>query len=72
MKKQWKKFVNDNRSCFSYGVVLTLVKRLDKAIKSGNKALIDDLLDALALQGVILDMNGNLRFLMDGLLGWDI
>ena len=72
MKKQWKKFIDDNKSCFSYGIVLTLVKRLDKAIKSSDRALIDDLLNALVLQGVILDINGNLRFAMDGLLGWDI
>ena len=62
MKKQWQKFIDDNSSNFSYGIVPVLVERLDKAIKAGDEETAKEILDALASQGVILSITGNLYF----------
>lgn len=69
MRKQWKKFLEDNSSNWSYGIVPSLVERLDEALKAGDDGIVQEALDGLAAQGVILDENGNLRFAMDIALG---
>jgi hypothetical protein len=65
MKKQWTKFLEDNASEWSYGIVPSLVKRLDEALKAGDDETVQETFDSLAAQGVILDEDGNLRFIMD-------
>lgn len=65
MIKQWKKFLADNSSNFSYGIVPTLVERLDIAIKAGDVETSQEILDALATQGVALTKAGNLYFVKE-------
>jgi len=62
MKKQWAKFLDDNATCWSYGIVPALVKRLDEALKADDDGIVQDMVAYLASRGVILDKNGNLRF----------
>ncbi len=65
MKKQWAEFLDENEICWSYGIVPSLVERLDEAIKAGDDATVQEALDGLAAQGIVLDKNENLRFAMD-------
>lgn len=65
MKKQWQKFVEDNQCYWSYGIVPSLVKRLDAAQKAGDKENVKEILDALATQGVVFGKDGNLYFFSD-------
>lgn len=69
MKKQWRKFLRENEGNWSYGIVPTLVDRLDKAMEAGDEATVQEALDGLAAQGVVLDQNENLRFAKDIALG---
>jgi len=62
MRKQWRKFVEDNQCYWSYGIVPSLVKRLDAAQKAGDQETFKETLDALATQGVVLGKDGNLYF----------
>lgn len=66
MIKQWKKFLAENSSNWSYGIVPTLVERLDIAIKAGDVETAQEILDALASQGVALTKAGNLYFVTAG------
>lgn len=65
MKKQWKKFLEENQSSWSYGIVPSLVKRLDAAQKAGDEESVQEVLDGLASQGVVLGKDGNLHFVSD-------
>jgi len=65
MKKQWRKFLNENESCWSYGIVPELVKRLADAIEANDYVEISYLLDSLYHQGVMLDDDDNLCFVAD-------
>ena len=65
MRKQWRKFVQENQSSWSYGIVPSLVKRLDKAQKAGDQESVKEVLDGLASQGVVLGKDGNLYFVSD-------
>ena len=65
MRKQWRKFVQENQSSWSYGIVPSLVKRLDKAQKAGDQETFKETLDALATQGVVLGKDGNLYFISE-------
>ena len=65
MKKQWRKFVQENQSSWSYGIVPSLVERLAVAEKAGDQEGIKEVLDALATQGVVLGKDGNLHFISD-------
>lgn len=69
MKKQWRKFLDENDANWSYGIVPSLVERLDKALKAGDDGIVQDMVAYLASQGVILDENGNLCFATDIALG---
>lgn len=64
MKRQWKKFLKENESSWSYGFVPALVNRLESAMANGNDDEIKNNLDGLAEQGVILNSKGELTFLM--------
>ena len=65
MKKQWKEFLEENQSSWSYGIVPSLVKRLDAAQKAGDAKSGQEVLDGLASQGVVLGKDGNLYFFSD-------
>jgi len=65
MRKQWKEFVEENQCYWSYGIVPSLVKRLDAAKKAGDQESVKEALDALATQGVVLGKDGNLHFVSD-------
>lgn len=65
MKKQWKEFLEENQSSWSYGIVPSLVKRLDAAQKAGDQESVQEVLDGLASQGVVLGKDGNLYFVSD-------
>jgi len=65
MKKQWRKFVQENQSSWSYGIVPRLVKRLAAAQKAGDQESVKKALDGLASQGVVLGKDGNLYFVSD-------
>ena len=67
MREQWRKSLDENENCWSYGIVPELVERLAIAVDIVDKygCEIDDLLDSLYLQGVMLDDNGNLCFVAD-------
>ncbi len=65
MKKQWKEFLEENQSNWSYGIVPSLVKRLDAAQKAGDQESVQEVLDGLASQGVVLGKDGNLYFISD-------
>ena len=65
MKKQWKEFLEENQSNWSYGIVPSLVARLDAAQKAGDEESVQEVLDGLASQGVVLGKNGNLYFYLD-------
>ncbi len=69
MKEQWQRFLEDNSSCWNYGIVPSLVKRLDDAIESVGDCevneLINELIDSLYFQGVMLNDEGNLCFVAD-------
>ncbi len=65
MRTQWKEFVEENQSNWSYGLVPCLVERLDVAIKAGDGERVKEVLDGLALQGVVLGKDGNLYFVSD-------
>jgi hypothetical protein len=62
MKKQWRQFVEENQCYWSYGIVPHLVERLDAALKAGDEKGVRNALDGLSSQGVVLDKNGDLRF----------
>ena len=62
MKKQWKKFLAENQCYWSYGIVPSLVKRLDAAQKADDQESVKEILNALASQGVVLGKDGNLYF----------
>ena len=62
MRKQWREFVEENQCYWSYGIVPSLVKRLDAAQKAGDQESVKEALDALATQGVVLGKDGNLYF----------
>ncbi len=69
MREQWQRFLEDNSSCWNYGIVPSLVKRLAAAIDSVGDCevneLIIDLIDALYSQGVMVNDEGNLCFVAD-------
>ena len=67
MRKQWQEFLDENQSSWSYGIVPSLVKRLDQAQKAEDQKSIKEILDALATQGVILGKDGNLYFISDAI-----
>ena len=69
MRKQWRKFVEENQCYWSYGIVPRLVKRLVAAQKAGDQETFKETLDALATQGVILGKDGNLCFFSDVISG---
>ena len=62
MKKQWKAFLKNNGTLWSYGIVPALVRQLDEAQDETTK---QKALDGLATQGVGLDKNDNLVYMMD-------
>ena len=64
MKKQWQDFLDEN-NFWSYGIVPSLVNRLSDAIDSNDDETAQKMLDALATQGVIVDSNDNLCFVLD-------
>ncbi len=69
MREQWRKFLDDNSSCWNYGIVPNLVERLDSAINAVGDCevneLIMDLIDSLYLQGVMVNEEGDLCFVAD-------
>ena len=65
MKKQWKEFLEENQSSWSYGIVPSLVERLAVAQKAGDQESVQEVLDGLASQGVVLGKDGNLYFISD-------
>ena len=65
MKKQWRKFLQDNEDSWSYGIVPELVKRLAVAVEVRDDEKVKDLLVSLYSQGVILDDKDNLCFVAD-------
>lgn len=65
MKKQWRKFLDENESNWPYGIVPELVKRLADAVDAGDDKEVKDLLVSLYSQGVILDDKDNLCFVAD-------
>jgi hypothetical protein len=65
MREQWRKFLQDNESNWTYGIVPAMVERLAEAVELGDDEKIKDLLDGLYTQGVMLDDNGNLCFVAD-------
>ena len=67
MRKQWQEFIEENQCYWSYGIVPNLVKRLDQAQKAGDQESFKEILDALAMQGVILGKDGNLYFFSDAI-----
>jgi len=72
MREQWQRFLDDNSSCWSYGIVPSLVERLAVAIDAVGdyevNELIKELIDSLYFQGVMLDGEGNLCFVADYIL----
>ena len=62
MLEQWKQFLDENSSNWSYGIVPNLVKELDKAIKLENPRLFNAITYQLAKHGITLDKKGHLRF----------
>ncbi len=67
MKEQWRKFLEDNKNNWSYGIVPDLVERLAIAVDIVDKYgyEIEELLDSLYHQGVMIDEKGNLCFVAD-------
>jgi hypothetical protein len=65
MREQWQRFLDDNASCWAYNIVPELVERLAEAVELGDDEEVIDLLDSLYLQGVMLDDEGNLCFVVD-------
>lgn len=65
MRKQWQKFLEENGSYWSYGIVPQLVESLDKALKAGDEETAQEILDALETQGVTLTKAGNLYHITD-------
>ena len=65
MREQWRKFLQDNKSNWSYGIVPDLVNCLAEAIDARDYVEISYLLDSLYYQGVMLDDNDNLCFVAD-------
>ena len=65
MKKQWRKFLKENESNWSYGIVPAMVDHLDQAIQRGDAKAVRQVLDCLAAQGVTLTKAGNLYFVTD-------
>jgi len=65
MKHQWRKFLEENENCWSYGIVPELVKRLAEAVEIGDDEEVKDLLVSLYYQGVILDDKDNLCFVAE-------
>jgi hypothetical protein len=65
MREQWRKFLDDNEGCWSYGIVPSMVERLAEAVELGDDEKVKDLLYGLYLQGVMLDDNDNLCFVAD-------
>jgi hypothetical protein len=65
MKRQWRKFLQDNENNWSYGIVPNLVNRLAEAIEARDYVEISYLLDSLYYQGVMLDDEDNLCFVAD-------
>ena len=65
MREQWRKFLQDNKSNWTYGIVPDLVKCLVVAIDANDYDEINYLLDSLYCQGVMLDDDGNLCFVAD-------
>ncbi len=65
MREQWRKFLKDNETNWSYGIVPSMVERLAEAVELGDDEEVMDLLDGLYLQGVMLNDEGNLCFVAD-------
>ena len=65
MREQWRKFLQDNESNWTYGIVPDLVRRLADAIDANDYVEISYLLDSLYYQGVMLDDEDNLCFVAD-------
>lgn len=65
MIEQWQGFLEENSSCWNYGIVPSLVERLAAAIDARDYVEISYLLDSLYYQGVMLDDNDNLCFVAD-------
>ena len=64
MKNQWKSFL-ESRPIWPYGIVPSLVNQLDNAIRDDNQKEITELIRALAMQGVVIDQNGDLCYAAD-------
>lgn len=62
MKKQWVKFLEDNQSNWSYDIVPALVRKLAMTKDSTKQA---EIINNLALQGIVITSNGNLDFAMN-------
>lgn len=60
MEKQWQQFLDDNQTNWSYGIVPSLVDKLDKAENAQAFAEIEN---TLLTQGICIDKNGNLNFI---------
>ena len=56
MRKQWRKFVEENQCYWSYGIVPRLVKRLAAAQKAGDQEGVQEALDALATRFATLQV----------------
>lgn len=72
MRKQWQKFLDDNASNWSYGIVPALVERLHDAMVSGDDVAMRELLDGLRAQGVILGKDGNLYYMNEAFRSWNV
>jgi len=66
MKKQWKEFLEDNQSNWSYDIVPSLVRKLATEKNTAEQAKI---IDSLALQGIVITPKGNLDFAMNQVFG---
>lgn len=72
MKKQWQKFIDDNSSNFSYGIVPALVERLHEAMTAGDDVAMTEALDGLRSQGIILGKDGNLYYMNEAFRSWNV
>lgn len=70
MRSQWVKFLNDNKANWSYGIVPMLVERLADAMDKGDFITIRETLEDLYYQGIVMDNNGNLCFLVNSICSW--
>jgi hypothetical protein len=72
MRKQWQKFIDDNSSNFSYGIVPSLVERLHDAMTANDDVAMAQALDGLRAQGIILAKDGNLYYMNEAFIRWNV